>query len=481
MSEAKKFAPRTKDRDILDRSGVDKESVSYIRGRYGVDSLEYKRKVAANLALATNQRKTNETNTKGVDMNSDAVYDAIEEIAAESGKKAKQELISKHMENPDFVKIVKLALDPFITYGVKKFDEHTTGDEEFAARTFETLEHLAARQLTGKAAAGEIQSLLSRHTEKSGELLKRIIKKDLRAGFTADSINRSKPGTIFVFKCQLAHKYDLKRVTFPVAIEAKYDGVRGLMIIDKGEVGIYSRTGKRFVAYDGLCELVKQRLDSLGAEPSIVLDGEVVSGNFNSTVGAARRQSEQDDTGVFMVFDHIQYSDFPASDKTYLDRRKLASLAIEALKVDRLQLSPAKLAKSEDDIHKFYKGVRDQGGEGVIVKSLKGSYDGSRSYDWLKIKGCETADVVIVGFNPGDAGKKYEHTLGTLVIDYKGVEVKVPDITEEWRHEIWNNRDKYLGRLIEVEFHEVTPAGSLRHPRFMRFRDDKPVEDGVGC
>ena len=28
-------------------------------------------------------------------------------------------------------------------------------------------------------------------------------------------------------------------------------------------------------------------------------------------------------------------------------------------------------------------------------------------------------------------------------------------------------------KVIEVKYHEVTPDGSLRHPRFYRWRDDK--------
>ena len=28
-----------------------------------------------------------------------------------------------------------------------------------------------------------------------------------------------------------------------------------------------------------------------------------------------------------------------------------------------------------------------------------------------------------------------------------------------------------IGRLIEVKYHEITPDGSMRHPRFARVRD----------
>ncbi|WP_438860721.1 hypothetical protein [Escherichia coli] len=30
---------------------------------------------------------------------------------------------------------------------------------------------------------------------------------------------------------------------------------------------------------------------------------------------------------------------------------------------------------------------------------------------------------------------------------------------------IWNNQDKYIGRIVKVNAHEETPGGSLRHPR----------------
>lgn len=46
--------------------------------------------------------------------------------------------------------------------------------------------------------------------------------------------------------------------------------------------------------------------------------------------------------------------------------------------------------------------------------------------------------------------------------------------TDEVREEISNHRDKYLGKVVEVKANEIfRNKGTLRHPRFLRFRPDK--------
>jgi ATP-dependent DNA ligase len=50
-------------------------------------------------------------------------------------------------------------------------------------------------------------------------------------------------------------------------------------------------------------------------------------------------------------------------------------------------------------------------------------------------------------------------------------------MSEAVREELTTNGDSYIGTVMEVEAFEQLPSGAFRHPRFMRFRDDKRPEE----
>ena len=145
--------------------------------------------------------------------------------------------------------------------------------------------------------------------------------------------------------------------------------------------------------------------------------------------------------------------------------------------------------------------------EGIVVKDPDAKYEKKKSAAWQKLKAEETLDLPIVGIFNGDAHTKYENILGGVIVDHNGVKVRVGGgFSDEDREELWKLWEldaKILGmdpkvgfkgkswsyqelknagatnlmtRLLEVEFMEVTPDGSLRHPRAIRFRDDKDGE-----
>ncbi|MBC4060089.1 DNA ligase, partial [Klebsiella pneumoniae] len=53
-------------------------------------------------------------------------------------------------------------------------------------------------------------------------------------------------------------------------------------------------------------------------------------------------------------------------------------------------------------------------------------------------------------------------------------------IKHRYLDEIWHNQDKYMGRIVKVNFHEYTPDGSLRHPRLKWPKCLRDTEERVG-
>lgn len=441
-------------------------------------------------------------------MGSEEIFDKIEEIAATSSKLGKIDLISRYCADSSFAKALRAALDPTVTYGVKKIPTCESGNESFGLETDDILNMLALRELTGSAAEAAIIRELGRLSEKSGELFKRILKKDLRAGFSASSVNKAVPGSIPTFDCMLAHKFDRDRIrVWPQVAEPKLDGVRVLAFIrpDAG-VKFFSRSGKEFETFEhlkdalmrGFQEWVKfHRTDGDDAhEAGIALDGEIVSGSFNKTVGDVRRKFEQAVDAQFHVFDLVPLDIFSREDKggcrtagVYDWRRLLLTKFVETIKSSNVHLIPRYLVNSFEEIDLLYEKVRKRGLEGLIIKEQTGYYHRRRNHAWMKIKAEESVDVRIVDAEEGTG--KYEGMLGALIVDFNGVKVNVgTGLSDEQRKEFWDTymRDSradslaecfLLNRLCEIQYHEVTPDGSLRHPVFVRFRDDKDVEEGV--
>jgi len=270
----------------------------------------------------------------------------------------------------------------------------------------------------------------------------------------------------------LAQPYDIKRIKqWPVAVEKKLDGFRLLVLVDEdGDVQFLSRSGKTFTSLEHL----RAPLSKVGR--SVVLDGEVTCGSFTKTSGDVRRKSVQATDAVFTVFDAFSLnlrggpSGKVLDEDTYVARRLFADTCVHLADHNQVVLSEMTLAYTEADIMSLYTEVRAQGGEGIIVKDQHAKYEYKRSYAWMKIKGYESADLFVTGVFAGEG--KHEGRAGGFVCMRGNVEVRVgTGLTDQQRTDVWASRADMIGRLIEVGYHEVTPDGSLRHPRFIRFRD----------
>jgi bifunctional non-homologous end joining protein LigD len=149
----------------------------------------------------------------------------------------------------------------------------------------------------------------------------------------------------------------------------------------------------------------------------------------------------------------------------------------------------------------LYKEIRKMGLEGMVAKKLDSPYRGGRSHRWVKVRAETTSDFVIVGFTQP---KQSRGGFGALhLATYKGPELVYTGrvgtgFSEQQLTEIRADLERLRlprppcsgdppsgsvhiwvePRLVaEVRFLELTQTGQLRHPVFVRLRDDKRPEE----
>ena len=131
--------------------------------------------------------------------------DTIEQLGSLKSRKDKIVLLKTALIDETFRKIVKYALDPFITFGITDYIIEPEAIYSIPRKDFfEFLDDLAERRLTGYAArtmAGQHAVLGEFYLE---DILKLILAKDLRCGVGVKTVNAAYPNLIKEFKVTAA-------------------------------------------------------------------------------------------------------------------------------------------------------------------------------------------------------------------------------------------------------------------------------------
>ena len=400
------------------------------------------------------------------------MIDLFNQIAKSNSPSDKLALLREYPYQEELKSVLRLALDPFITFGVTDFDP-APKNEYSPLGHFQVLEKLASRELTGGAARRALGLSVRDLDEDYHELVRRIVRKDLRCGVGPALALQFCPNLIRTFEVMRA--IPLNKVK-PQAgksylIEPKYDGLRAIAVIKGQSVTLLSRNGLEFTSVDHL----KEPLLRLAKGRDLFFDGELVNGNFNNSSSAIRRKNQTNTDTRYYLFDRLEADEWGSVTREQGHRSLLLARDFVGFSGEELKLVPTHRATPEEFM-RYYNHFLDQGYEGAMVKDPMGHYRFKKHRDWIKIKPAEDLDLRVESLVQGEG--KYSGMLGAAIVKYKGKRVSVGSgFSDEERQQFWEDPNSIKGKIIEVRFHEETPDGSLRHPRFVKIREDKTQPD----
>ena len=426
-------------------------------------------------------------------------WEIIKDLEADNSRLAKEAIIINEAEidNEPFFNGIKLALDPLITFGVKKVpekkDDHGDG---LKLETFaKVAEALANRQLTGNLAITTVNDLMRKATQDEwNHWYRRILIKDLRCGVSEKTINTAVKKAnklqyeVPVFTCQLAHDSanHEKKVTGQKLVEVKLDGVRVLTVVHpNGKVDQYSRNGKELVNFDAIKQQISKHAFTFG-QP-VVLDGEVMSSSFQDLMKQVhRKENVSADDAVLHLFDILTLNEFLKGQGQHRQIDRSVSLDawynefkdhLPNISVVGRELIDLDTDQGQTQFKELNQRAIDGGYEGIMIKDPEAIYECKRTTSWLKLKPFIEVTLEVVDVEEGTG--RNEGRLGAFICkgedDGRTISVNCGSgFSDSDRDLYWSERGKVVGRLVEIRADAITQnqdgTYSLRFPRYLRFR-----------
>lgn len=409
----------------------------------------------------------------------------LENLEKNPKKKDKEALLKTALADSKVKDLLNAVFNFKRKFFIRKFDvsaiAYTYHDkhDEFML----LLSVLESQKIRGDAAKSKVEKFLNSCTILQQKWYSRIIRKDLKAGFSISTANKA-GFKIPRFEVMLAKDGKIcKKLEEVVAkggfLSRKLDGYRCLAEVNNGAVTLYSRNGTIYENFPS----VEASLSKLFPVGKYVFDGEIMSNDFQSMQKAAFASKNKQVVGdeTYHIFDFIPHSEWNILSFKIkkVDRIKLLKEAIisSLIKIpSNLKIVEQRWISSLDKIMELERKYIEEGYEGAMFLPNIPYYLGKKSNKMLKFKTMKSQDVEIMGcYKSTDEDGKYSNTLG-------GVNVKQEDgvlcdcgsgFSDADRDHIWANQDQFIGRIFEAKYQEIASNGKMRFPIFKRWREDK--------
>ena len=436
-------------------------------------------------------------------MNTKTVYEILEEVASTSSKNDKEAILKQHVDNEVLKEVFRLTYSPTIKYYIaeKKMPEQKIISCNFKTDKIEemflTLEKLSSREVTGDRAVKFVKTFLSDAPFETGNIMKRIILSDLRCGVSTQTINKIWKGLIVKPPRQGAKGCSEENLT-KLAKKRK--------VIEMKADGAYLSYFSEFMTRSGMpveLEPLKLHLEC-GAFEGFAFEGEVIfdeskasredNGIVNKFVQNTASEEEKEGA-IYLVWDCIEGSCYKPKgvDKTSNHERRATLESMMNLYytwcADQNITPKIKLIEREENVsmeraQEVFENYVRNGFEGAILKDMDAPWkDVDKPSHCVKMKRQDPADLLVVDVYEGTG--KAKGSLGGVFLESSDGEIKTKagsGFSDEQRKFYWNNPNDILGKVVEIEYEQVsmdskTKQKSVTFPIFQKVRLDKMEAD----
>jgi DNA ligase-1 len=440
-------------------------------------------------------------------MQSDQILDLLTTIGNTPGKLDKEALL-RNADCPELRRVLTAALDPLFTYGINKLPArtHEDGGGQFDEGTWQIIEDMRTRVLTGGMMQAVVEAEMNRMSEKSADLFGRILIKDLKGGFGDNTTNKAIPGLIREFpymRCSLPKGDKLNTIDWSAGVisQEKADGMfLNVNHVAGGQVMMFSRSGTMFPIepFGALIEQIRTVVPAdhqAHGEMLVKKGGKILArelGNGILTSVAQGGAFEADEVPVLMLWDLVPLEFVKPKGKHttgYLARFMQLVGQLKAAPQSQVTVIPTRVVKSKAEAYAHYRELLALGKEGTIIKLRGAIWKDGTSTEQFKLKLEADVDLKVKAIVPGKDNGKNKGRPGSLtcVTSCGQLIVDVTVKNEKMRDAVEANPGDWLDRIITVRGNAVMKPSesnenhSLFLPRMVEdvYRIDKAEPDSL--
>ena len=316
---------------------------------------------------------------------------------------------------------------------------------------------------------------------------KRAWDKRIEHGATMD-MEIAKHGRVTeYFKPMLANGFNPKKPDFPYFSQPKLDGIRCIIRLEdtggsEPEIVARTRNGK---VIDCVDHIIDDLYVTFVEYPQSVIDGELynhdLKEDFNKITSLVRKKrptdpdkiKEFEETALVEAEENIQYwvydvAGYYDSPKGFMERSQQLPFMLMGKSIE---VVPTEMVETQEEADILYNQYLADGYEGQMLrKDLP--YENRRSKSLLKRKDFQDKEYLVlevmegVGNREGTAGNLVVMCLETGKQFHSNIKANFTRLTE-----MLENKEDFIGKLVTIQYFNLTPDGIPRFPFAIAFRD----------